>query len=369
MSPTPTIGIFTRPIDQGISGSGHHLLEMVRHVLAQNRDRFRFTLIHYERNERPIYREAEELIVPRNPFAASRAVAPLGFDILHYSPLSPYAPIWGVKAHKVATIHGAEPDLIPEHYSWKLRFHGKVTKPWLSRRMDHLITVSQTSRDYFSSRYRIPLDRFSICYNAVNPNYRRLAPGEIRVREKYGTGERFLLHVSNFSERKNPWTIMRAFAEVLGRDCGRDYRLVLAGNRWENEGTKRFAAELGIEGRVVFTGFISEGDAVELFNAADAFLFPSLAEGFGMPNIEAMACGCPVVTSGAFAIPEIVGDAAIVVPDPKDWRGLADAVTRLLTDRELRNRLVERGIARAASFSWRESADTLLAVYEGLLGG
>ncbi len=363
MGSRATVGILTRPIDQGFSGSGHHLLEIVSHLLDLDDPRFAFTLIHYEKNDRPIYRRAGELVVPRNPLAASAAVRAAGFDVVHYAPLSPYAPIWGVGSKKVATVHGAEPYLVPELYSRAHRFHARFTKPWLAGRMDALVTVSRTSRDFLAARFNIPADRFTVCYNAVAPGYHRLAPGEISAPGRLGIRSPYVLHLSNFSERKNPETILRAFAAFSRSHEGQEATLVLAGRGWRNPRTERLAAELSVGERVAFPGFVSERDAVELLNGASCFFFPSLAEGFGMPNLEAMACGCPVITSGVFAIPEIVADAAVVLEDPRDASAAAEALRRVAGDEELRRGLIEKGLRRAASFSWAESARSLLALY------
>jgi glycosyltransferase involved in cell wall biosynthesis len=363
----PRIAILTRPIDQGTSGSGHHLAEMVSHVLDLNGGRFSFTLVHYEKNDRPIYRRAEELIVPRSPLAAAAALRRQRFDLVHYAPLSPYAPIWGVKAKKVGTVHGAEPYLVPELYGPAHRFHAAVTKPWLASRMDGLVTVSRTSRDFLAWKFGLPVQRFTVCYNGVGPGYRRLPESEARAPDRFGARRPYVLHLSNFSERKNPAGIVGGFAAFRASPEGRGATLVLAGNRWGNPRVRALAAEHGVERSVVYPGFVSERDAVELLNGASAFLFPSLAEGFGMPNLEAMACGCPVVTSGVFAIPEIVGDAALVVGDPGDRTAIGDALRNLARDPGLRESLIAKGLERARAFSWDESARLLLGLYERLL--
>jgi glycosyltransferase involved in cell wall biosynthesis len=362
------IGIFTRPIDQGYSGSGHHLLEIVNHMLDENDGTFDFTLIHYEKNDRQIYTRAKELIVHRNPFAAAVALRKECFDIVHYAPLSPYAPVWGMRAKKVATMHGAEPYLVPELYGFLHRFHARFTKPILARKMDAVVAVSKTSRDFLASRFGIPSDRFTVCYNAVGPAYRRLDKEEITAPARLGIRTPYVIHLSNFSERKNPETIIRGYSDFRKSPQGRDTTLVLAGRGWRNSKTLGLAEKLGIGAHVLFPGFISERDTVELLNAAICFVFPSLAEGFGMPNLEAMACGCPVITSSVFAIPEIVGDAALVLDDPHDHRKASEAMRSLVTDSDLRKALIERGTKRVKAFSWKDSAQSLLALYRRLAG-
>jgi glycosyltransferase involved in cell wall biosynthesis len=360
------IGLFTRPIDQGYSGSGHHLLEMVNHMLQENDGTFDFTLIHYEKNDKPLYRKTREVIIPRNPFAASVAVRKESFDIVHYAPLSPYAPVWGVRAKKVATIHGAEAYLVPELYGFTHRFHARFTKPVLARKMDAVVTVSRTSRDFLASRFGIPAEKFTICHNGVGPAYKRLDHKEITAPARLGIRTPYVMHLSNYSERKNPDTIIRGFAEFRKSPQGSGTTLVLAGRGWRNARTLALTEQLGIRGHVLFPGFVSEQDTVELLNAAICFVFPSLAEGFGMPNLEAMACGCPVITSSVFAIPEIVGDAALVLDDPRDFRKVAKAMQSLVSDSSFRNSLVEHGTERVKAFSWTDSAQSLLALYGNL---
>jgi glycosyltransferase involved in cell wall biosynthesis len=361
----PRLGIFTRPIDQGTSGSGAHLLEIVRALTAINRD-FELTLIHYERNDREIYARARELIVPRSPVGAARALARERFDVVHYSPLTIYAPLWGVGARKVATIHGVEQLLLPRFYPAATYVHELLVVPLYARAMDAIVTVSETTRAFIARRYRIPTQRITVCPNAVSAAYRVIPPREVSAPARFGISGPYVIHVSRFSERKNPWTMLRAFAAFAAAPEGRDHSLVLLGKGWDSPRVRALAGSDAAR-RLVAPGYVSERDKVELLNAASLFLYPSFAEGFGMPNLEAMACGCPVVTSRAFAIPEIVGDAALMIDDPQDHAGLAALMSRVIREPALRASLVERGLGRAAAFSWEESARRLLDVYRRLL--
>ncbi len=359
----PRLGIFTRPIDQGTSGSGAHLLEIVSAFMAINRD-FELTLIHYERSDREIYARARELVVPRSPIGAARALARERFDVVHYSPLTIYAPLWGVRARKVATIHGVEQLLLPRFYPAATYAHELLVVPPYARAMDAIVTVSETTRAFIARRYRIPPQRITVCPNAVSAAYRVMPRTEVSAPARHGIAGPYVIHVSRFSERKNPWTMLRAFAAFAASPEGRDHSLVLLGKGWDSERVRDFGSP---SGKLVAPGYVSERDKVELLNAASLFLYPSFAEGFGMPNLEAMACGCPVVTSRAFAIPEIVGDAALMIDDPRDHAGLAALMSRVVREPALRASLVERGLGRAAAFSWEESARRLLEVYRRLL--
>ena len=377
MKSNPTIGVFTKQLDNWSSGSGHHLNEMMKHILAMN-TKLRFVFIHYKPSENPIYKLIdEEIIIPRNPIKAAAVLRRYHFDVLHFTPLTVFAPIWNTPGKKMATIHGVEQLLVPQFYGKLEMLHERHLVPVYARKMDHIITVSQTSKNYFIEHYRVKQEQVSVCYNAVNDSYRVL-PKEKRVAPNRLTtasgaylkpGEKFVFHISRFSERKNPWTILKGYAEFAGRPAGENTKLVIAGGRWDNNDVQAEIQRLGIKNKVILAGFVEEEEAVQLYNSATAFIFPSLAEGFGMPNIEAMVCGCPVITSNIFAIPEVVGDAALIMSEPKNYRDMADKLEQLFANEDIRQGLITRGFQWAEKFrSWEPSARKMLGVYEELSG-
>ncbi len=359
------IAVFTKPLDNWNSGSGHHLNEILNAALDIASEKFHFTFVHYAPSDNPIYGRVRELIVPRNPLLSARELRKEGFDLVHYSPLTIFSPIWGVPGKKMATIHGAEQLLVPQFFGMVELAHERFLVPAYARRMDGILTVSETSADFFVDRFGVERDRITVCYNGLSPAFRVLEKNEATAPRRFGLKNPFIFHVSRFSERKNPWVLLESFARLL-RNHDVPHVLLCAGGGWNSDEVMRRARSLGIEERFIAPGFLPEREIVELMNTASAFVFPSLAEGFGMPNIEAMACGCPVVTTPGFAIREIVGDAAMIVEDPRDPIALAEALNRVLTDETLRATLVERGRNRLHLFSWKRSAEKLLAVYEGL---
>ena len=362
----PRIAVFTLPLDNWRSGSGHHLNEILNAALALNNNRFSFTLVHYKHSDNPIYRRASELIVPRNPIRAAAALRKARFDLVHYAPLTIYSPIWGVPGKKVATLHGAEPLLVPQYYGKVLLAHEYLIVPFYARRMDHIVTVSQSSANYFKEHFGVRPEAVTVCMNGLTPAYRVMSTQEVTAPLRYEIPGPYILHVSRFSERKNPWILLEAFARLV-HEYDLPHSLVCAGGGWGDEPLRERARTLGIEERFIAPGFVPERDIAELMNAASAFVFPSLAEGFGMPNIEAMACGCPVVTTPGFAIKEIVGDAAIVVEDPFDAPSIAQALHDAIKNEPLRSSLIKRGLAHSLHFSWKTSANKLLGVYAKLL--
>ena len=367
-NPKPRIGIFTRPIDKGTSGSGHHLHEMVRTMLQINREKelFEFFFVHYVKTDRDIYHLAKEVFIPRNPLSAAAVLRKYNFDLLHHSPLTIFSPLAGLRVKRVATIHSAEPNIIPQYYTMIEQAHARFIKPVYARKMDHIFTVSETSKRYYIENWHIPAERISVCYNAVDSVYRKL-DGPLPVLDKFSLTGRYIYHISKYSLRKNPSCLLRAFAELSAKSGMHDLQLVISGSGWDNGTVMSLLDTLDLHNKVVFTGFTDESEVVQLFNGASVFLFPSRAEGYGMPNIEAMSCGCPVVTTRAFAIPEIVGEAALLVDDPDDYNTFSKHAGRILNDINLRESMIRKGFEQVKRYSWTKSATTVLETYEKLL--
>lgn len=354
----PKIGIFTRPIDQGTSGSGSHLEQLVKHILELNKD-FEIEFIHYTyKRDKSIYNGIKDIVIPRNPLKASKILKKENFDLLHYSPLTFFAPLWLKDVKKVATIHGAAPVFLPKQYSLIKKLHDKYLRKFLSKKMDHIFTVSKASKDYLMEDYKLNPEKISITYNAVDSDFKVIDNVEKDKNFKH------IFHLSKYSSRKNPEVILKGFKEICKETD--DIKLILAGSGWNGKEVVKYFKDNGLEDRVIFPGFVSRERIVELFNIADLFLFPSHYEGFGMPNIEAMACGCPVITSNVFAIPEVVGDAALIMKDHTDPKELASKSLELLNNNELSAELISKGIKRAKRFSWKESAETVLNKYKEL---
>ena len=359
------VGIFTRPIDQGTSGSGSHLKQLVQQIIQQNTT-FEIWLIHHKRKELEIYSKAREVIVSRNPLKASLQLRGFGFDLLHFSPLTLSSPLWGLDVKRVATIHGDAPHFLPELYrKWRV-LHRRIVVPLYARKMDYIFTVSETSRRFIADEYGVDASRIKLTCNAVTDEFKVLPREGIRheVKVRYGIDKPFVLHISRFSERKNPWVILEGFRVALDMAGeGGNLRLVLCGSGWDNPIVRAFVGERGMSEKVIMAGFVEEKDLVKFLNLAEVFVFPSLYEGYGMPNLEAMACGCPVITSRVFAIPEVVGDAAVLLDDGSDPCELGCKIMNVIRDSDLRTSLISKGLKNVGRFSWEESAKTVLETY------
>jgi glycosyltransferase involved in cell wall biosynthesis len=196
---------------------------------------------------------------------------------------------------------------------------------------------------------------------AAGPRFKPLPPEAFRpALAKVGLENTpYVLYVSTLVPHKNHLALVRAYARLRRREPALPHKLVLVGAKWLGyEPVFEAVRELGLEGQVLHLGYVDEPEA--FYNGADLFAFPSLAEGFGLPPLEAMACGTPVVCSDATSLPEVVGDAALTVP-PEDEEGLCEAMRRALTDRPLHAALRQKGLERAAGFSWERNARETLA--------
>ncbi len=229
---------------------------------------------------------------------------------------------------------------------------------------DIILTVSQNSKNEISEFMNVPLDKIEIAYPAVDRNVFSPKKDYKLIEEKYNITSGYILYFGTLEPRKNITTIIRAFKIISEKN--KDIKLVLAGRKgWLYDEIFALVQELRLEDRIIFTGYVPEEDAPVLYSCAEAFVFPSLYEGFGIPPLEAMACGTPVIVSKTASLPEVVGDAGILV-DPHDIENLAFEMERLINDSALRKRCSEKGLVQADKFSWEDSARKVIEIYKSL---
>jgi glycosyltransferase involved in cell wall biosynthesis len=265
-------------------------------------------------------------------------------------------------ARTLLTVHDLSFLRYPDHFVPRLaQYLGQVVPRSVSR-ADRVLADSQATRADLIAHLGTPPEKVAVLYSGVAPRFRPEAePGEAeRLRARYDLdGRPYVLSVGTLQPRKNYVRLIRACAGLAG-----DLQLIIAGGRgWLYEEIFAEAEKQGDRVRVL--GFVDEGDLPALYRNAALFAFPSLYEGFGLPVAEAMACGVPVVCSNASSLPEVAGDAALLV-DPLDVDALAEAMTRVLEDADLRQEMIARGLAQAARFSWQQAARQLLTAFESL---
>jgi glycosyltransferase involved in cell wall biosynthesis len=266
----------------------------------------------------------------------------------------------------VVTVH----DLGYLHYPEAHRRFDRWYLDWTTRRHARLaacvIADSRATRADLIRHYQADPDRIVVVYPGRDASLSRVDDREAIavVKRRYSIGGDYLLYLGTLQPRKNLVRLVEAFARL--QPLTPDLRLVLAGKKgWLYDDLFARVEALGVEDRVVFTGYVADADKALLLSGALALVYPSLYEGFGLPVLEAMACGTPVLTSNVSSLPEVAGAAALLV-DPLDVDAIAEAMSCLISDTDLRNTLAEEGYEQIQSFSWAKAAREVLQVLESV---
>jgi glycosyltransferase involved in cell wall biosynthesis len=241
---------------------------------------------------------------------------------------------------------------------------GRRRIPLMARRARMIIAPSEATRREIISRLGVSDERIRVIYEAARQHMRPCAESEVQpVLTRHGITRPYLLYVGTIEPRKNLMTLVRAYDELI-RSTPHRPQLVLCGGRgWLCDDIYRLVGELGLNGLVRFTGYVEDSDLPALYSAAEIFVYPSLYEGFGLPPLEAMACGAPVITSDSSSLPEVVGEAGFRLP-PRDIEALTMTMSRLLDAAALRAHYRHAGLERARLFSWERAARETQSVYD-----
>ncbi|MFH0796618.1 MAG: glycosyltransferase family 1 protein [Candidatus Omnitrophota bacterium] len=269
---------------------------------------------------------------------------------------------------EVITLHDVSflrySQLIPKREYWKM----KSSVGYAVRKAKKVITVSEFSRKEILFFYRLKPEKVEVIYNGISKKFVPVsAEKRAAVLGKYGITKPYVFSVASLHPRKNFSRLILAFVSLCSHREGFDYNLVLGGrNLWLYEEILAKARHSRYKDRIIFTGYLPDEDLSALYSFAEVFVYPSLYEGFGFAPMEAMACGCPVVTSNISALPEVTGGAAILV-DPQDVDAIAKGILDVITNPELKKGMRERSLDRAQKFTWADSAEKALQVYEEIL--
>lgn len=268
----------------------------------------------------------------------------------------------------VITLHDVIPYRMPETVSERYLKLFSEYIPKVIPKCDGIITVSNFSKSDIIKAFDFPKDKIYVTPLASEDIYKPLDKYISRyiAKKYYSIDGDFILYVGGFSPRKNIIGTIKSFSKLVSL-YQKPISLVIAGNKGKSYSLYRKCAEkLGIQDRVIFPGFISIKHLPYIYNASKLFVYPSFYEGFGLPTIEAMACGIPVITSNRTSIPEVVGDAALLI-DPDNHDELCSAMFNILSDEQLYSRLVKSGISRSSQFSWKKTAEQTLNIYGKIL--
>ena len=366
------------PLSTPKTGIGHYTLQLAR-ALAEISPADEFELISPFPFSDSVVDELQQAslanLILNNPQTASfrRRWWALGlplflrknsFDLFHGTNYE--VPLWN-RRRNVLTIHDLSLLLHPEYHEPRLVRRARRRLPLMIRAAAKIIAVSESMKREMVEHLKINADRIVVTPEAPRQNFRPLPLAEtLAIRERHGIEADFILAVGTIEPRKNLMTLTRALDHIVRTTALRPQLVVAGGEGWLMEGLYSFIAASSCAGRVRFIGYTSDDELRALYSSCRISVYASLYEGFGLPPLEAMACGAPVIASRIPAIEETVGDVALLV-DPHDVAALARAIVQLWNDEELRAERSAAGLRRAAEFSWQETASLTLDVYREML--
>ncbi len=372
------IGISTSVIQRGKTGVAQYVLALLRALLPHS-SKHQFSLFVLE-EDLPLFDFAKNRIqliaVPetfrppvRNIVWHQTELASLsqrhGLEVLHVP--SYRRMLWRRPCALVATIHDLAAFHVANKYDWKRMFYGRVIARRLAWRQHQIIAISENTARDIDRFFKLPRQRISVIHNGLE--HERFFPGDrvlaqTRVRERHGVHGPFFLYLARLEHpAKNHVRLISAF-ETFKAASRSNWQLVFGGSDWHRAEAIHAAIKASPYATEIRTlGFVADENLPDLYRAADVFVYPSLYEGFGLPPIEAMACGCPVICSTRGALGEVVGKAAALV-DPEDVHSLSKQLSILANDEAAVKRLRVAGLAQAQKFDWNRTATETLKVYQ-----
>ena len=299
----------------------------------------------------------------RIPLTLSAELRKNPVDVLHVQfTAPPFCP-----CPVVVSIHDLSFEHLPQTFNRRSRTQLRLTVRHSARRAAKILTLSEHTRRDVIETYGVAPDVVSAIPLAAPAHFGPVTHDKElqRVRHTYGIDRDYVLSVGSIQPRKNLVRLIKAYAALRGARAGNKCpKLVIVGKcAWLYDETLRALEQTGVEDSVVLTGYVPEPDLPALYSGALCFIYPSYFEGFGLPPLEAMKCGAPVIVGNATSLPEVVGEAALKV-DPFDVSAIAAAMDQLINNSELRAELRVKGLARAKMFDWNDTAQRTLAVYE-----
>lgn len=374
--PSPVIGVDARKlVDFGIGSYIRNLLEAMSLRPEAERYRFRVYARKSEREAMPRLAPNFEVVEEDSPGYSLAELTRFAFrlfrdrlDLFHAT----HYVLPPIRSRAVVTIHDIIHLLYPQFLPNRAALvYARVMIRRALTRADRIITVSYNSKRDLVDYFGITPSRVEVIYNGVSPRFRPDVPEEDRrrVAERYGLTRPYLLFLGGERPHKNAQNVVRAFAEARRRRPDLTHTLVLAGPMPASTARiDALIAALDVGPSIIRPGRVAEEDMPGLFAGADLLLYPTLYEGFGLPVVEAMACGTPVLTSSTSALQEIAGGYAYLV-DPLDVDAIARGIVLLTTDTKVRSDFIELGRKRARDFSWDKAAERTLEVYAEALAG
>lgn len=367
---TTRVGMVTSTLDHGLSGPNRALLNICTEINKRQLDRFEFKYIHNESSDLRIYNTANEVIVPRTPIKFERALINLDLDIIYYPHFPKLRPgFFFLNSKKVVHLHGdlpyAIPSLVPpvERYrQYALATFYRWSK--LSQEVDYYLAASDSLIQNKMRELGVSRNKFVRTELApAIPIQDSIKQDTNKVLDQLGITSEYILDVASNTERKNVAKLIDAMALLKQR--GIDTPLLVIAGDWENTNMQKYGNDK-LGSNVIFTGHIDDKELVCLYRNAEFYVNPTKHEAFGLTNVEAMAAGLPIITSDRFAVPEVVGDAALYINNPESINEISRKIQLFLEEKNERSRYAERARERAKRYSWEKTVDRIVSVFDSL---
>jgi glycosyltransferase involved in cell wall biosynthesis len=372
------VGIDGYPLAEPRTGVGHYTLELAR-ALALISPADDFELVSPAPFDPAVLNEIKLAGLPNLHTANPKASSIRGhwwsiglplyarrarFDVFHGTNFD--VPLWR-RRRSVVTIHDLSAILYPETHRARMVRRSRLRLPLVTRISDLIITPTESVKREVCRHLGVRADKVRAIPSAARRSFQSLPfPQTAAVRKRLGIEEEFLLFVGTLEPRKNLLTLLRAFARIVSRTDLSPQLVIAGGEGWLMDEMFDFIRQADLSGRLLFTGYLSDEDLRALYSSCKVFIYPSIYEGFGLPPLEALACGAPVIAGRIEALQETLGNAARLV-EPLDVDALAGNILELMQDEGQRLALAAAGPAQAAKFSWAETARLTLEVYRGLV--
>jgi glycosyltransferase involved in cell wall biosynthesis len=372
------VGLDGYPLSEPRTGVGHYTLELAR-ALARMAPSDQFELISPAPFESAARVEIDGANLPNLHTTSVKASSLRGhwwslglplyarkaaFDVFHGTNYE--VPLWK-KSRTVVTIHDLSALLHPEKHRSRMVRRARVRLPLVVRIANMIVTPTESIRREVCKHLRVKANRVVAIPLAARAQFQPIPPAKtVETRKRLGVEDDFLLFVGTLEPRKNLLTLLKAFEQITRNSSLRPQLVIAGGEGWLMDDLFAFIKKTGLSDRLCLTGYLNDDELCALYSSCKVFIYPSVYEGFGLPPLEAMACGAPVIAGRIPTLQETLGSAAHLV-EPLDVEALAKSIVDLLQDDDRRNRLGSEGQQHAAEFSWERTARLTLDIYQQLL--
>lgn len=367
------IGIDATSLCRKITGIEYYTLNLVKNILKiDNKNDY---IIFFRKEIHPELKQFEKkakfLVSPiNNQIFCEQVWLPYivrgeKVELMHFPAFPP-----GVLTSKkyIITIFDATVWKYPKTLSWKGKLYMKPLITLATKRASKILTISENSKKDIIKFTKVPSYQVENTGIAISKIFNPLGNKILleKIKKKYNLPTKFILSVCSIEPRKNLLNLLKAYKLLLDINPKIQHKLVLAGRKaWGKNLISNKIIELNLKNNVIMTGYVPEQDLVCIYSLAEIFVFPSIYEGFGLPPLEAMACGTPVVSSNTSSLPEVIGNAGLMI-DPYNIQEIAMTIKTLIQDPKLREQLIKLGIERAKLFSWEDVAKKVINIYQSL---